>query len=115
VLATCDFLTEVHARGECNRQTAFEPLMGAAITKAIYRLLVEGLPRSENPLAASPELIAATVSPAICGAVNHWFSLSGRPPARVAAPQLAQLILPMLGAESPVEVVAAESSLIPAK
>jgi AcrR family transcriptional regulator len=101
VLATCDFLSQAHAHGECNRQTSFEPLMDAAIIKAIRRLLVEGM-QAEQPLPACPELVAAAASAAICGAVKHWFSLPDRPPAKVVAPKIVELILPMLGAESPV-------------
>jgi AcrR family transcriptional regulator len=117
VLATCDFLSQAHARGECDRQTSFEPLMDAAITKAIHRLLLEGLKKAEHPLPACPELVAAAASAAICGAVKHWFSLPGRPPGKIVAPQIVELILPMLGAESPVPVAAnhPESSAVQAK
>jgi AcrR family transcriptional regulator len=106
VLATCDFLSQAHAQGACNRQTSFEPLMDAAMMQAIRRLLVEGMQGVEQPLPACPELVAAAASAAICGAVKHWFSLPGRPPAKVVAPKIVELILPMLGAESPVPVAA---------
>ena len=114
VLATCDFLSQAHAQGECNRQTSFEPLMDAAMMKAIRRLLVEGLQRAEQPLPACPELVAAAASAAICGAVKHWFSLPDRPPAKVVAPKIVELILPMLGAESPVPVAANHPESSPA-
>src|ERR1700756_4163300 len=40
VLATCDYLAQTHAGGtECQRQSAFEPLMEAAMTTAIRRVL----------------------------------------------------------------------------
>jgi hypothetical protein len=74
--------------------------------QAIRRLLVEGMQGVEQPLPACPELVAAAASAAICGAVKHWFSLPGRPPAKVVAPRIVELILPMLGAESPVSVAA---------
>jgi AcrR family transcriptional regulator len=117
VLATCDFLAQAHARGECDRQTSFEPLMDAAITKAIRRLLVEGLQKAKHPLSACPELVAAAASAAICGAVKHWFSLPGRPAAKVVAPQIVELILPMLREESPIPVAVLhpESSATQAK
>jgi AcrR family transcriptional regulator len=117
VLAACDFLAQAHSRGACDRQTSFEPLMDAAITTAIRRLLLEGLQRAEHPLLACPELVAAAASAATCGAVKHWFSLPGRPSAKVVAPQIVALVLPMLGAESPVQVAAnhPESSAIQAK
>jgi AcrR family transcriptional regulator len=117
VLATCDFLSQAHARGQCDRQTSFEPLMDAAITKAIRRLVLEGLQKAEHPLQACPELVAAAASAAICGGVKHWFSLPGRPAAKVVAPQIVQLILPMLREESPIPVAVnhAESSATQAK
>src|ERR1700752_4447800 len=34
VLATCDFLSQAHCEQPCDRQTSFEPLMDAAMTKA---------------------------------------------------------------------------------
>ena len=54
IQATCDFLTQAHSRGACDRQTAFEPLMDAAIVAAIRRLLMEGLERKQRAPAASP-------------------------------------------------------------
>ncbi len=98
VRATCDFLTQVHAGGQCDRQTAFEPLMDAAIVTAIRRLLIEGLGRTAHPPAVSPELLAATASAAICSGVKLWLSTPDRPPARAFVPQLLDLVLPMLNA-----------------
>jgi AcrR family transcriptional regulator len=117
ILATCDFLSQAHAGGQCDRQTSFEPLMDAAMTKAIRRLLLEGLQKAEHPLPACPELVAAAASAAICGAVKHWFSLPGRPAAKVVAPQIVELILPILREGSPVPVAAhhPESSATQAK
>jgi AcrR family transcriptional regulator len=110
IQATCDFLSQVHSAGACDRQTAFQPLMDAAIVKAIQRLLMEGLQRAQHPMSASPELTAATVSAAICGGVKQWLSMSERPPVENVVAQLQGLILPMLEAdskaESPVAVAA---------
>ncbi len=109
IQATCDYLVRVHSRGECDRQTAFAPLMDAAIAKAIQRLLIEGLQREKQPSAISPELIAASASAAICAGVKQWFSTPERPPAEALVAQLQELILPMLEAGSRAEspVVAA--------
>jgi AcrR family transcriptional regulator len=54
-------------RGACDRQTAFEPLMDAAIVAAIRRLLMEGSEASEHPAVVPPEMVAAAASWAICG------------------------------------------------
>jgi AcrR family transcriptional regulator len=106
ILATCDFLSQAHSGGACDRQTAFEPLMDAAIVAAIRRLLIEGLQRAENPSVLPSEMVAATSSAAICGGVKQWLSLPARPSSEAFVAQLLQLVLPMLNAgvreESPV-------------
>jgi len=106
IQATCDYLIQVHSKGECDRQTAFAPLMDAAIAKAIQRLLIEGLHRERHPSSISPELIAAAASAAICAGVKQWFSAPDHPPVKALVAQLQELILPMLEAgskpESPV-------------
>jgi AcrR family transcriptional regulator len=107
ILATCDFLAETHSRGGCERQTAFGPLMDAAMVAAICRLLLEGIKRAEHGGELPPEMVAAAASWAICGAVKQWFSTPDRPPAATLVTQLLGLILPMLvTAESPAEAPA---------
>jgi AcrR family transcriptional regulator len=110
IQVTCDYLIQLHSKGECDRQTAFAPLMDAAIAKAIQRLLIEGLPREKHPSSISPELIAASASAAICAGVKQWFSMPDHPPVKAVVTQLQELILPMLEAgskaKSPVVVVA---------
>jgi AcrR family transcriptional regulator len=101
VLAACDFLADVHSRGARDRQTAFEPLMDAAIVAAIQRLLMEGIQREEHPLALPPEMVAAAVSWAICGGVKQWLSIPDRPLAATIVPKLLELVLPMLNAAEP--------------
>jgi AcrR family transcriptional regulator len=129
ILATCDFLAQAHSRGACDRQTAFEPLMDAAIVAAIRRLLMEGLERKQRPSPVSPEelsaphpeILASAVSWAITGGVKQWLSMPDRPPAETFVPQLLQLVLPMLDAglteDSPIAVAANlhQSSPVPAK
>jgi AcrR family transcriptional regulator len=102
IQATCDFLTQVHSGGACDRQTAFEPLMDAAIVTAIRRLLMEGLQRAEQPLELPAELVAAAASAAICGGVKQWLSSPHRPAAEVIVAQLLELVLPMLRVTSPI-------------
>jgi AcrR family transcriptional regulator len=109
IQATCDFLGQAHSGGACDRQTAFQPLMDAAIVKAIQRLLMDGLQRAQHPM-SSPELIAAAASAAICGGVTQWLRMPERPPVKNVVAQLQQLILPMLDAasreESPIAAAA---------
>jgi AcrR family transcriptional regulator len=107
IQATCDFLVQAHAGGNCARQTAFEPLMDAAIVAAIRRLLIDGLKRAEHPSGVPPELIAAAASAAICGGVKQWLSMPDRPSSRAFVAQLLGLVLPMLNAGSTAELPAA--------
>ncbi len=113
IRATCDFLTQAHSGGDCERQTAFEPLMDAAIVAAIRRLLLEGLERKqrlspEEPSAPDAELVAAAASWAIAGGVKQWLSMPDRPPVDTFLPELLQLVLPIL------DVPVREDSLIAA-
>jgi AcrR family transcriptional regulator len=103
IQATCDFLAQAHSGGACDRQTAFQPLMNAAIAKAIQRMLLEGLQRAQKPAALSPELVAASASAAILGGVKQWISMPERPPIEALVAQLQELILPMLEAGSRTE------------
>jgi hypothetical protein len=97
ILATCDYLTGTHAGGtECQRQSAFEPLMEAAITAAIRRVLMAGMPKSGSAPGPPPEMIASAASWAIYGAVKEWSSTPGRPPAEEVVPLVMQLIIPIL-------------------
>jgi AcrR family transcriptional regulator len=98
VQATCDFLIQAHSAGACERQTAFQPLMDAAIATAIRRLLTEGLERAQRPSALPSEMVASAASWAIAGGVKQWLSQPDRPPAETFIPQLLRLVLPMLDA-----------------
>ena len=110
ILATCDFLAQVHAGGACDRQTAFEPLMDAAMVKSIRRLLTEGLVRADPSPEMPVDLIAAAASAAIVGAVKGWVSMPDRPQAKAVVPQMLELVLAVLDAgfraASPVAVAA---------
>jgi AcrR family transcriptional regulator len=128
VRATCDFQTQAHCGGECERQTAFEPLMDAAMVAAIRSMLLEGLERkqrppvvSKEPSAPAPEMVATAASWAIAGGVKQWLSMPDRPPVETFVPQLLQLVLPMLDAtvraDSPIAAATNlhQSSPAPAK
>lgn len=108
IQATCDYFQQVHSGGACERQTHFEPLMDAAITAAIRRLLLEGLTRATRPSAIPAELAAASASSAICSGVKQWLTMPERPAAEVAVAQLLGLVLPMLEATSTVKLPAVD-------
>ena len=96
ILATCDYLTQAHAGAVCNRQSAFEPLMDAAMTTAIRRVLAAGMPKVEAPRAISPEMVAMSASWAIYGAVKQWFYTPNHPSAEEIVPSILQLVMPVL-------------------
>jgi AcrR family transcriptional regulator len=109
IMATYDFLAVTHSKGACDRQTAFGPLMDAAIVAAIRRLLMEGLKRAEHGGELPQEMVATAASWAICGAVKQWFSMPDRPPAATLVTQLQSLILPMLNPGVPKAELAVEA------
>jgi AcrR family transcriptional regulator len=100
ILAACDYLSLTCGSGECQRQSAFEPLIEAAITSAIRRVLMGGMPPAGSKTGPAsglePQMIATAASWAIYGAVKEWFNTTSRPPADDIVPGILQLILPML-------------------
>jgi AcrR family transcriptional regulator len=97
ILAACDYLAECHSGpSECRQQSAFEPLMDAAVTSAIFRVLLDGMRARVSPGGASPDMVATAASWAIYGAVKAWYKIPGRPPAEEAAQAILKLVLPIL-------------------
>jgi AcrR family transcriptional regulator len=105
ILAVCDYLTLNYSSSpECRRQSAFEPLIESAVTTAIRRVLMGGMPQADSQAGStsgpSPEMIATAASWAIYGAVREWFKSPSRSPAEEIVPLVLQLILPILQAAS---------------
>jgi AcrR family transcriptional regulator len=97
ILAVCDYLTQTHAGStECQRQSAFEPLMEAAMTTTIRRVLMAGTPKSGSASGPPPEMIATAASWAMYGAVKEWFNTPGHPPAEEVVPLIMQVVIPIL-------------------
>lgn len=94
----CDYLTQTHSGSStaCQRQSAFEPLVEAAIISAIRRVLLAGLPRDESASCVSPEMIATTASWTINGAVREWFNTPRRPAAEEIVPLILRWVMPIL-------------------
>jgi AcrR family transcriptional regulator len=103
ILAVCDYLTHAQSSGTvCQRQSAFEPLAEAAVTAAIRRVLMEGMPKTGLITGFPPVMIATTASWAIYGAVKEWFSTPDRPSAEEIVPVILRLVLPILQTANPV-------------
>jgi AcrR family transcriptional regulator len=99
VRAACDYLVEFHSSQDaCKKQTAFEPLIDAAIISAIRRILLGGVASEPSPQALQPEMIATTASWAIYGAAKAWFNTAGRPDAESIVPVIVRLVVPILEA-----------------
>ena len=97
ILATCDYLTQVNANcGECERQSAFEPLMDAAIAAAICRVLAEGMSRNITQSPELREMQSAAASWAIYAAVKQWFQTPDRAPAEAIVPVILRMVTPLL-------------------
>jgi AcrR family transcriptional regulator len=97
ILAACDYLCEFHSnQTACQRQSAFEPLIESAMTKAIRRVLVSGMPQVKATAGFSSEMVATSTSWAIYGAVKEWFNTPGRPSSQEIVPIILRLILPLL-------------------
>ena len=102
ILAVCDYLTQTHtSRTVCQRQSAFEPLVEAAITAAIRRVLMEGVQKDGFINEVSPIMIATTASWAIYGAAKEWLSTPDRPSAEEIVPVILRLVLPILQIDQP--------------
>ena len=102
ILAVCDYLTQAHTSTTvCRRQSVFEPLAEAAVTAAIRRVLVGGLPNTGSITAPPPLMIATATSWAIYGAVKEWFNTPNRPPAEEIVPVILRLVLPILQSSNP--------------
>jgi AcrR family transcriptional regulator len=102
ILAACDYLTQSHSNtSACTRQTAFEPLIDAAITNAIRHVLAAGMPSRKDHPTVPPEMISMAASWAIYGAVKQWFNTPNHPPAEEVVPAILQLVMPILAQAIP--------------
>lgn len=75
VLAVGDYLQQIHGGSpECTRHAASGPLIDAAITLAIRRIMLDGLENRAISIAVPREVFASMLSGTIYGAVKEWLS-----------------------------------------
>jgi AcrR family transcriptional regulator len=96
VLAVCDFLAGPCGKAEpAGGRNAVDPLVDAAIINAIRRVLSAGLAQRPRKSDVPTELIAATASGAIYGAVKEWSHTKQRSPAEAIVPTILKLVAPI--------------------
>jgi AcrR family transcriptional regulator len=103
ILAACDFLTQCSSEEGPNRgRQTLEPLIDAAVTAAIRRVLLEGFSRQRKPGGLSAELVASATSGAIYGAAKEWANSPRRVASKKFVPEVLALIQPLLDSRPPV-------------
>ena len=97
VMALCDYLTRMQGP-DCKRQ--LEPHMETAIIAVVRRTLLDGLRRHPRENAIAPEMVAATASWAIYGAVKEWVRTPDRRPSEEIAKTVMTLVSPIFSANA---------------
>src|ERR1700722_7422902 len=95
--ATCDYLAQIRAEHpDCGESSAFEPLIDAAITKAIRRVL--NGPSGKPPAHVSPlaDMSRTAASWAIYGAARQWSLSPDRIPVAEVVPQILAMVFLIL-------------------
>lgn len=97
VLAVGDYLQGLHRdHAACTRQASSGPLIDAALTLAIRRIVLQGLKKQAGKFTVPREVVASMVSGAIYGAVKEWLSKTNWQVDEAALLSLVQIILPLL-------------------
>ncbi len=89
VLTLCDYLARIQGP-DCTRQ--LEPHMETAIIAVVRGTLLDGLRRHPRENAIAPEMIAATASWAIYGAVKEWV----KAPNRCSSEEIAETVMTLV-------------------
>jgi AcrR family transcriptional regulator len=97
ILALCDYLLEVQKSHSSDR-LQFEPFVEATVIDQIRLILLEGFRRHPEERRISQEMIAATASWAIYGAVKQWVATPDRAPAEEFVATAIELVQPVLAA-----------------
>ena len=95
ILAVCDYLTELQATLSSN-QHQFEPFVEATVIDQIRVVLLDGYERHPTERSIPPDLIAATASWAIYGAVKQWVSTPDHVAAEEFVNTAVELVRPIL-------------------
>jgi AcrR family transcriptional regulator len=97
ILAVCDYLAEVQ-KSHSSNQHQFEPFVEATVIDQIRLILLEGFRIHAAERRISPEIIAATTSWAIYGAVKQWLNTPDRVRAEQFVDVAVELVQPIMAA-----------------
>src|SRR6202051_438456 len=95
ILAVCDYLSELQKSHSFN-QHQFEPFVEATVIDQIRIVLLDGFQRHPVERTVPAEMIAATASWAIYGAVKQWINTSERDPAEEFVSVAVELVRPIV-------------------
>jgi AcrR family transcriptional regulator len=99
ILALCDYLLEVQ-KSQSSDRLQFEPFVEATVIDQIRLVLLEGFRKHPRGSRISLEMVAATASWAIYGAVKQWVDTPDRCPAEEFVSIATELVQPVLAAGS---------------
>lgn len=110
ILSVGDFLEQIHRdHTDCSRQASSGPVVDAAITLAVRRIILDGLESKSVQTLISREVAASLIAGAIYGAVKETLSNMKWRVDETALLSLVPLILPVLEHNLEFPVAPAES------
>jgi AcrR family transcriptional regulator len=95
ILAVCDYLSELQKSHSFN-QHQFEPFVEATVIDQIRIVLLDGFQRHPVERNIPAEMVAATASWAIYGAVKQWVNTPDRVPAEEFVSVAVELVRPIV-------------------
>ncbi len=95
ILAVCDYLVELE-KTPAVKQRQFEPFVEATVIDQIKLVLLDGFQQHPVERSIPAEMIAATASWAIYGAVKEWVNTTERVAAEEFVAVAAELVKPVL-------------------
>jgi AcrR family transcriptional regulator len=95
ILAVCDYLSELQKSHSFN-QRQFEPFVEATVIDQIRIVLLDGFQRHPVERSIPAEMIAATASWAIYGAVKQWINTADRDSAEEFVMVAVELVRPIV-------------------
>jgi AcrR family transcriptional regulator len=95
LLAVCDYLREVQ-KSLSSKQHQFEPFVEATVIDQVRLVLLDGFRQHPADRRIPAEMIAATASWAIYGAVKQWVNTADREPAEEFVRVAVELVQPIL-------------------